>query len=141
MQSPGQRVGANRPVRVKLGGTVLALVRLENGRQVRAKLHQISASGGLLHMEKPLDEGIGIEVIFHLCSTTIRSRARALFPMWATQGYLQPFEFQNLAEKERDQLQTDLDGMLQAAAATVVAPDAIFTESASSGEAKPASEA
>lgn len=118
----------NRPVRVKLGGTVLALVRLENGRQVQAKLHQISISGGLLHMEKPLDEGVEIEVIFHLCKTTVRSRARALFPMWATQGYLQPFEFQNLSEKDRNQLQVDVDKMLQASAATVVAPDAVFTE-------------
>ena len=118
----------NRPVRVKLGGTVLALVRLENGRQVQAKLHQISVSGGLLHMEKPLDEGIGIEVIFHLCKTTVRSQARALFPMWATQGYLQPFEFQNLSETDRNQLQADVDSMLQASAATVMAPDAVFTE-------------
>jgi hypothetical protein len=107
---------------------VLALVRLENGRQVRAKLHQISVSGGLLHMEKPMDEGIAIEVIFHLGGTTVRSPARALFPMWATQGYLQPFEFQNLAEKDRDQLQADIDTLLQASTATVVAPDTVFTE-------------
>lgn len=107
---------------------MLALVRLENGRQVRAKLHQISVSGGLLHMENLLDEGIPIEVIFHLCTTTVRSQARALFPMWATQGYLQPFEFQSLSEKDRTQLQADLDGMLQASAATVVPPDAPFTE-------------
>lgn len=118
----------NRPVRVKLGGTVLALVRLENGRQVRAKLHQISVSGGLLHMERPLDEGIAIEVIFHLCGSTVRSPGRALFPMWATQGYLQPFEFQNLAEKDRNQLQADIDSLLQASTATVVALDAVFTE-------------
>lgn len=130
MHSPGQRGTANRPVRVKLGGTVLALVRLENGRQVRAKLHQISISGGVLHMEKPLDEGVPIEVIFHLCTTTIRSQARALFPMWATQGYLQPFEFQNLGEKERGQLQADLDGLLQASAATVVPPDTPLIDSA-----------
>lgn len=122
----------SRPVRVKLGGTVLALVRLENGRQVRAKLHQISISGGLLHMEKPLDEGIAIEVIFHLSGKTVRSSAHALFPMWATQGYLQPFEFQNLAEKERDQLQADIDSLLQASTATVVAPDAVFSEAAKS---------
>ena len=110
---------------------MLALLRLENGRQVRAKLHQISVSGGVLHMEKPLDEGIPIEVIFHLCTTTVRAQARALFPMWATQGYLQPFEFQNLGEKERGQLQADLDGLLQAAAATVVPPDDPFTATSS----------
>ena len=115
----------------------MALLRLENGRQVRAKLHQISISGGLLHMEKPLDEGIPIEIIFHLRKTTIRASGRALFPMWATQGYLQPFEFQNLAEKDRDQLQTDLDTLLQAAAATVVALDSLFTENSSPSETDP----
>lgn len=128
MQSPGHRSAVSRPVRVKLGGTVLALVRLENGRQVRAKLHQISVSGGLLHMEKPLDEGIGIEIIFHLSGNTVRCSARALFPMWATQGYLQPFEFLDLAEKDRGQLQADIDKLLQASTATVVAPDAVFVE-------------
>jgi hypothetical protein len=112
-----------RPIRVKLGGTVLAIVRLENGRQVRAKLHQISVSGGVLHMEKPLHEGIPIEVIFHLSTTTIRTQARALFPMWATQGYLQPFEFQKLPEGDRDHLQADLDTLLRASVATVVSQD------------------
>jgi hypothetical protein len=141
MHPPVQRGTANRPVRVKLGGTILALVLLENGRQVRAKLHQISVTGGLLHMEKPLDEGIPIEVMFHLCSTTVRCPARALFPMWATQGYLQPFEFQNLAEKDRDQLQADLDGLLQSSVATVMAPDALFTESPSNSESQPAPDA
>ena len=130
MHSPGHRGTVNRPVRVKLGGMVLALVRLENGRQVRAKLHQISVSGGLLHMEKPLDEGIAIEVIFHLRGKTVRSPARALFPMWATQGYLQPFEFQNLAAEDRSQLQADIDSLLQGSMATVMAPDAVFTDAA-----------
>ena len=110
---------------------MLAMVRLENGRHLRAKLHQISASGGVLHMEKPIDEGIPIEVIFHLCTTTVRSRARALFPLWATQGYLQPFEFQNLGEKERNQLQADLDSLLQASAATVVPWDTPSTDAPS----------
>jgi hypothetical protein len=126
MQSSGQKPLGNRPVRVKLGGTVLALARLENGRQVHTRLHQISITGGLLNLERPLDEGILFEVIFHLCTTTIRSQARALFPMWATQGYLQPFEFQKLEEKDRSQLQADLDGLLQASAATVVLSEAPF---------------
>jgi hypothetical protein len=123
MRLSGRKDFVNRPVRVKLGGTVLALVRLQNGRQVRAKLHQISVSGGLLNMEQPLDEGILIEVIFHLRTATIRSQARALFPMWATQGYLQPFEFRDLDPKNRAQLQADLDDLLQSSAATILSMD------------------
>ena len=87
---------ANRAPRVKLAGTVLSLVCLENGRQTRGRLHMLSITGGLLNVASPLDEGIKVELIFHVGQSTIRSKARMLFPMWATQGYLQPFEFSGL---------------------------------------------
>jgi len=103
---------APRAPRVRLAGTVLALVKLENGRQLRARLHQLSISGGLANIEKPLDEGIKVEVIFHVGQSTVRSKARMMFPMWATQGCLQPFEFEDLAEEERQQLQASLQGLL-----------------------------
>ncbi len=105
---------ARRAPRVKLAGTVLALLRLDNGREVRARLHQLSFTGGLLHLEKPLDEGIKVEVMFHLGDSTIRSKAAMLFPMWATQGCLQPFEFANLGEDDRQQLESDLQKFLDA---------------------------
>jgi len=101
---------------VRLGGTVLAIIRLENGKQVRSRLHQLSTSGGLLHLENPLDEKIKVEVIFHLGSSTVRSQAVTLFPMWATQGCLQPFGFCDLAEKDRLRLQADLQQFLDQAA-------------------------
>ena len=128
MHSSGQKTAVERPVRVKLGGTVLALLRLQNGRQVRAKLHQISVTGGVLHAEKPLDEGISVEIIFHLCSTTVRCQARALFPLWATQGYLQPFEFRSLSEKDRTQLQAEIDGLVKSLSALVVPPGMPWVE-------------
>ena len=103
---------ARRAPRVKLAGTILALLRLDNGREVRARLHQLSFTGGLLHLEKPLDEGIKVEVMFHVRESTIRSKAVMLFPMWATQGCLQPFEFANLAEEDRQRLESDLQKFL-----------------------------
>lgn len=115
-----RKQGGIRAPRVKLAGTVLVLMRLENGRQLRAKLHQLSISGGLLHLEHPLDEGIRVEVIFHVGSSTVRTTARALFPMWATNGYLQPFEFDNLAELDRRELQIDLQKLLESSGAAVV---------------------
>ena len=99
---------ARRAPRVKFSGTILALVRLENGREIRARLHQLSATGGLLHLEAPLDEGIKAEVMFHVGGSTIRSKAAVLFPMWATQGCLQPFEFADLSEDDRAKLKADL---------------------------------
>ena len=73
-----------RSSRVKLGGSILAVVLLENGRQVRAKMHQLSGNGGLLHLDKPLDESIKVEVVFHVGETSFRTPAEMLFPMWAT---------------------------------------------------------
>ncbi|PYV97629.1 MAG: hypothetical protein DMG86_18000, partial [Acidobacteria bacterium] len=59
--SPSGHAAKKRAARVKLLGSVLALVRLESGKQFRVPLHQLSTSGGLLMMEKPLDEGIKVE--------------------------------------------------------------------------------
>ncbi|MGA9798548.1 MAG: hypothetical protein WBQ68_06045 [Terriglobales bacterium] len=101
-----------RAPRVKLAGTILALVRLENGREIRARLHQLSFTGGLLHLDAPLDEGIKAEVMFHVGGSTIRSKAAMLFPMWATQGCLQPFEFADLGEEDRLKLKADLEKFL-----------------------------
>src|ERR1700674_681911 len=115
---------APRAPRVKLGGTVLSLVRLESGRQMRGKLHQLSITGGLLQLDTPLDEGIKVEVIFHVGNSTVRSKARMLFPMWATQGYLQPFEFAELDEEDRCNLRVDLERLLACSAASIVPPQA-----------------
>jgi len=101
-----------RAPRVKLVGTVLILVLLENGRQLRGRLHQLSVSGGLLHLDRPVDEGIKVELVFHVGQSTVRGQARMLFPMWATQGCLQPFEFDSLREEDIRKLQADLQNLL-----------------------------
>lgn len=101
----------DRPRRVKLAGSVLMLLRMENGRQVTGKLHQLSVTGGLVHLQKPLDEGIKVEVIFHV-GTTVRTPARMLFPLWATQGCLQPFAFKDLSEDDRRKLEQNLGKFL-----------------------------
>ena len=104
-----------RPFRVKLRGSVLTLIRLPNQRQIRGKLHQLSTSGGLVHLEKPLDEKLKVEFIFHLGDTTIRERAEILFPMWATQGWLQPFRFIDLPPASKDALHSSLLSLVQSA--------------------------
>ncbi len=101
-----------RAPRVKLAGSVLALLRLENCRQVRARLHQLSINGGLLQLTEPLEEQVAVEIIFHLGSTTVRASAQTIFPMWATQGCLQPFRFTDLRSEDRLRLGSDLLRML-----------------------------
>ena len=104
----GETVGVPRPFRAKLRGSVLVIIRLPNRRQVRAALHQLSITGGVIHLEKPLDEKIEVELIFHIDGVTIRGQAQMLFPMWATQGWLQPFRFTQLSDACLNALDTSL---------------------------------
>ena len=101
---------------MKLGGSILALVVLENGRQIRARMSQLSINGGLISLENPLDEGIRVTVVFHLGMTSTRCRAQMLFPMWATTGFLQPFRFLEQADENRDSLSRELDKLVSAGA-------------------------
>jgi hypothetical protein len=102
-----------RPFRVKLRGSILALIRLPNRRQVRGKLHQLSTTGGLMNVEQPLDEKLHVELIFQLGEATIREKAEMMFPMWATQGWLQPFRFIELPEEHMKVLETNLQLLIQ----------------------------
>ena len=109
-----------RPFRVKLRGSVLTLMRLPNRREVRGKLHQLSTTGGLMHVEQPLDEKLEVELIFQLGTTTVREKAQIMFPMWATQGWLQPFRFVELPDASKSALETSLLSFMQQNAASSV---------------------
>jgi hypothetical protein len=102
----------SRPFRVKLRGSVLVLVRLPNRRAVRAKFHQLSTTGGVIHVDKPLEEKLEVELIFHVGQATIRGKAQILFPMWATQGWMQPFRFVGLSDADRSALDANLKSFL-----------------------------
>ncbi len=103
---------AGRPFRVKLRGSVLALLRLPNRRDVRSAIHQLSITGGVVHVEKPLDENLKVEMVFHLNGVTIRGKAQLLFPMWATQGWMQPFRFLELSDGSRENLEAGLKALV-----------------------------
>ena len=105
-----------RASRVKLGGSILALVLLENGRQIRGRMSQLSLNGGLLSLDRPLDEGIQVTVLFHVGCTSVRCRARMMFPMWATQGCLQPLRFLDLSGPSQISLTRELEKMVRAVA-------------------------
>ncbi|HVI10612.1 MAG TPA: hypothetical protein VND65_20150 [Candidatus Binatia bacterium] len=98
---------------MKLRGSVLTVMRLPNRREVRGKLHQLSVTGGLLHVEKPLEEKLKIELVFQIGPTTVHEKVEMLFPMWATQGWLQPFRFLDLPEASRGALETTLLSFVQ----------------------------
>lgn len=100
-----------RPFRAKLRGSVLVLIRLPNRRQIRAALHQLSTTGGVIHLESPLDEKIEVELLFHINRSTTRGKAQMLFPMWATQGWLQPFRFTSISDTCREALEANLKSL------------------------------
>lgn len=106
-------IGKERPFRFKLRGSVLMLVQLPNRRTVRGKIHQLSITGGLMNLEQPLEEKLDVELIFNLGDTTIREKAQLLFPMWATQGWLQPFRFIDLPDGRRSNLEKSLLRLVQ----------------------------
>ena len=110
------RNGDRRSFRVKFRGSVLVLLRLPNRRQVRSSFHSLSVTGGMVHLEKPLDEKLKVEMIFHVNNATIRASAQMLFPMWATQGWLQPFQFVDLSEASKESLAASLQSFVNEAA-------------------------
>jgi len=116
MSSTAVTQKGQRGSRVRLGGSILALMLLENGRQIRGRMNQLSVNGGLVSLENPLDEGIRVTALFHLGSISIRGRVRMLFPMWATQGCLQPFRFLELPEADRASLTRELEALVRAGA-------------------------
>jgi hypothetical protein len=78
-----------------------------------AALQTLSTTGGLIHLQKPLDEKIEVELLFHVDHATIRGKAQMLFPMWATKGWLQPFRFVDLPEASRKGLEVNLKSFLE----------------------------
>ena len=122
MPHSGTSPALDRPKRIKLAGSVLVMLRLENGRHIRGKLHQVSTSGGLLHLDQPLAEKIKVQVMFHVGECTVRSNASMLFPMWATQGCLQPFQFVDFPEPERTALDQQLGKLREQGAGAVSFP-------------------
>jgi hypothetical protein len=113
MPSSSIPLKGNRSARVKLGGSILVMLLLENGRQIRGRMNQLSLNGGLVSIDQPLDEGIRVTVLFHLGDTSVRCRAQMLFPMWATKGCLQPLRFLDLPEMSRVCLGMELQNLVK----------------------------
>jgi hypothetical protein len=102
-----------RAPRVNLRGSVSALIRLENGQQIQAKLHTLSVTGGLLEIASYLAERSKVDLTVAIGSGVVRPQAEMLFPMVGPQGYLQPFRFTRLWAEERQMLATEIASLLQ----------------------------
>ena len=100
---------SRRAARVQLGDSVLAAIRLEDGRRTKAKLQTISATGGLLRLPKSLGQGDFVEVAFQTQSGPVHGMAEVLSPMRKTnEGVLQPFRFVAIEDEDHVRRRTSL---------------------------------
>jgi hypothetical protein len=100
-----------RAPRIQLGGSVPALVMLEDGARAKGKLQTISVTGGLLRMAKALEQGDFVEVAFQTQSGPVRGMAEMLVPVRATDGVLQPFRFVALGDDDHRVLRMVVDSV------------------------------
>jgi hypothetical protein len=101
---------SRRAARVQLGDSVLAAIRLEDGRRTKAKLQTISVTGGLLHMSHSLGQGDFVEVAFQTQAGPVHAMAEVLSPLQKTpEGVLQPFRFVAIEDDDHRRLRTSLD--------------------------------
>lgn len=103
---------SRRAARVQLGDSVLAAIRLEDGRRAKAKLQTISATGGLLALPSSLAQGDFVEVAFQTQSGPVHGMAEVLSPTRkTTSGVLQPFRFVALEDEDHRRLRSSLDSV------------------------------
>jgi hypothetical protein len=101
---------SRRAARVQLGDSVLAAIRLEDGRRAKAKLQTISVTGGLLRLPQSLGQGDFVEVAFQTQAGPVHGMAEVLSPMRKTNdGVLQPFRFVALEDEDHRRLRTSLE--------------------------------
>jgi len=101
---------SRRAARVQLGKSVLAVIRLEDGRRTKANLQTISVTGGLLHLPRALATGAFIELAFQTQSGPVHGMAEILSPVRkGTDSVLQPFRFVALDDDDHGRLRTSVD--------------------------------
>ena len=99
-----------RSPRIQFGGSVPALVMLEDGQRAKAKLQTVSVTGGLLRLGRSLGEGDFVEVAFQIQSGPVRGMAEMLSPVRAaSDGALQPFRFVALGDDDHRTLRMAVD--------------------------------
>lgn len=99
--------------RLKVGGSVIVAIRSEGSQPVRAKLHEVSASGGLLLLAKAMEKGDFVELAFQTSKGTVEGMAELLATRkQSSSGCLQPFRFIALDDNNHAKLRMALDSLL-----------------------------
>ena len=103
---------AQRARRVRVPGSIVVAIHSKGSQPVRAKLYELSATGGLLVLSKALDEGDFVEVAFQTSHGIIRGMAELLCARGKSKsGCLQPFRFVALEDEAHARLRTTLESL------------------------------
>jgi len=100
---------SRRAPRIRVNGSIQALVMLEDGRRAKAKLQSVSTTGGLLRLPKALRDGDFVEVAFPTQTGSVRGMAEMLNAVSSTDGALQPFRFIAMGDDEHRALRMMVD--------------------------------
>ena len=98
----------------------MAVIRLENGRQLSSKLQRLSITGGLLDISNYVEERSWVDVAIYLSSGAVRATAEMMFPMWGGTGYLQPFRFTGLGTDELHAIDREVTELIRQSIATTM---------------------
>jgi hypothetical protein len=102
-----------RAPRANLRETVPVTLQLENGRQLPAKLHQLSITGGLLELSVCLEERVWVGLTIPLGFSVVHLTAEMMFPMRGVTGYLQPFRITRIPSEELYKLDKEISELLK----------------------------
>jgi hypothetical protein len=69
---------AQRARRVRVPGSIVVVIHSKGSQPVRAKLYELSATGGLLVLSKAFEEGDFVEVAFQTSHGAVRGMAELL---------------------------------------------------------------
>ncbi len=102
-----------RAPRVSLRESIPSTLQLENGRQLSAKLHRFSITGGLLELAAYIEERSWVGLTFQMGSSVLHLTAEMMFPMRGAIGYLQPFRIVRISEEELHHLDREITTLLK----------------------------
>jgi len=91
---------------------MVVAIHSKGSQPVRAKLYELSATGGLLVLSKALEEGDFVEVAFQTSHGIIRGMAELLSARGKSKsGCLQPFRFVALEDDAHTRLRMTLESL------------------------------
>jgi len=101
MSIPSPQQVPKRAPRTSFAEITHAVLRCENGSRVLGTLQLISTTGGLLGLEKPLDQGSRVKLMFLTGKGSVLGAAEMLRPVSWVQ---QPFKFTKLHNDDQQRL-------------------------------------